>query len=39
MGINMGIGIGVTASTDHLIVKGILGLRFDWGHRPSETPK
>jgi len=30
--INFGVGIGVTASTDHLIVKGILGRRFDWTH-------
>jgi hypothetical protein len=29
-------GIGVTGSTDHLIVKGILGRRFDWGHHKSE---
>jgi hypothetical protein len=29
--INFGIGIGATASTDHLIVKLILGRRFDWG--------
>jgi hypothetical protein len=28
--INIGVGIGVTASTDHLIVKGILGRHFDW---------
>ena len=34
--LNFGIGVGVTASTDHLIVKGILGRRFTWGHRPSE---
>ncbi len=33
--INLGIGVGGTASTDHLIVKGILGRRFDWG-RHSE---
>ncbi len=31
--INFGIGIGPTAGTDHLIVKGILGRRFDWGKR------
>lgn len=31
--INFGVGVGVTASTDHLIVKGILGRRFDWPHR------
>ena len=30
--INFGVGIGPTASTDHLIVKGILGRRFNWGH-------
>ena len=29
--INIGVGVGPTASTDHLIVKGILGRRFDWG--------
>ena len=32
--INIGVGIGPTAATDHLIIKGILGRRFDWG-RPS----
>jgi hypothetical protein len=31
--INIGVGIGVTASTDHLIVKGILGRHFDWRKR------
>jgi hypothetical protein len=30
--INFGVGWGATASTDHLIVKGILGRRFDWTH-------
>jgi len=30
--INFGVGVGATASTDHLIVKGILGRRFDWTH-------
>lgn len=30
--INIGVGIGATGSTDHLIVKAILGRRFDWGH-------
>jgi hypothetical protein len=34
--INIGVGIGPTAATDHLIVKGILGRRFDWG-RHSEV--
>jgi hypothetical protein len=29
--INLGVGIGPTAATDHLIVKGILGRRFSWG--------
>ena len=31
--INFGVGIGVTRSTDHLIVKGILGRRFSWPGR------
>lgn len=31
--INFGVGVGPTASTDHLIVKGILGRRFDWPER------
>ncbi|HMK84861.1 MAG TPA: hypothetical protein VK437_02790 [Steroidobacteraceae bacterium] len=35
--INLGVGIGATASTDHLIVKAILGRRFDWGrHTPVD---
>ena len=35
--INIGIGIGATAATDHLIVKAILGRRFDWGrHSPID---
>lgn len=29
---NFGVGVGVTAGTDHLIVKGIIGRRFSWGH-------
>lgn len=29
--INFGAGWGATASTDHLIVKGILGRYFNWG--------
>jgi len=29
---NVGVGIGVTRSTDHLIVKCILGRRFSWPH-------
>ena len=35
--INFGIGVGSTASTDHLIVKTIVGRRFNWRHAP-ETP-
>src|ERR1700691_4958389 len=31
--INIGIGVGPTGATDHLIVKGILGRRFDWGRK------
>jgi hypothetical protein len=35
--INFGVGVGPTAATDHLIVKGILGRRFSWGrHSPVE---
>ena len=29
--INIGVGVGATSATDHLIVKAILGRRFDWG--------
>jgi hypothetical protein len=29
---NFGVGIGATASTDHLIIKCILGRRFSWTH-------
>ena len=32
--INFGVGLGVTASTDHLIIKGIIGRRFSW-HKSS----
>jgi hypothetical protein len=28
--INIGVGVGVTGSTDHLLIKGILGRHFDW---------
>jgi hypothetical protein len=31
--INLGVGVGPTAGTDHLIVKGILGRRFSWGRQ------
>jgi hypothetical protein len=36
--INFGVGIGPTAATDHWIVKGIVGRRFDWGGSKSKTP-
>jgi hypothetical protein len=29
---NFGVGVGVTGSTDHLIVKCIIGRRFSWPH-------
>jgi hypothetical protein len=28
---NAGVGFGLTPSTDRLIIKMILGYRFDWG--------
>jgi hypothetical protein len=31
--INLGVGVGATASTDHLIFKAIIGRRFNWGER------
>jgi hypothetical protein len=35
--INFGVGVGATAATDHLIIKAILGRRFDWGrHSPVD---
>jgi hypothetical protein len=34
--INFGVGVGATASTDHWIVKGILGRRFDWGRQKTQ---
>lgn len=38
--INFGAGVGMTASTDHLIVKGIVGRRFKWpGVRHVAPPK
>lgn len=30
--LNFGVGVGVTHSTDHLIVKGIIGRRFSFRH-------
>jgi len=32
---NAGVGVGVTHATDHLLVKFILGRRFEWGRRKS----
>ncbi len=35
--INFGVGYGITASTDHLLVKAIVGRRFSWGkHSPVD---
>lgn len=36
--INFGAGWGATASTDHLIVKGILGHYFNWGKPRFSKP-
>lgn len=33
--INFGVGIGATASTDHLIFKCIFGRRFDWSRHSA----
>jgi hypothetical protein len=33
--LNFGVGWGVTRSTDHLIIKGIVGRRFNWGKAKS----
>ncbi len=32
--INFGVGVGATAATDHVIIKGIIGRRFSW-RKPS----
>jgi hypothetical protein len=34
---NFGVGIGTTASTDHLIYKGIIGRRFAWRRSPVKV--
>lgn len=34
---NFGVGVGVTRSTDHLLVKMILGRRLTWGHARRDT--
>jgi hypothetical protein len=36
---NFGVGVGVTQSTDHLLVKMILGRRFTWGRKAKEDGK
>ena len=37
---NFGVGVGATASTDHLIIKCIIGRRFSWRHdRSNKTPQ
>ena len=33
--INFGVSVGATTTTDHLIVKAILGRRFDWGRHSA----
>jgi len=33
---NIGVGLGATGSTDHLIIKTIVGRRFNWGHSQTE---
>ena len=32
---NAGVGVGMTRSTDHLLVKVIIGRRFDWSRKPK----
>ncbi len=34
---NAGVGIGATRSTDHLILKCIVGRRFSWPHRKAAS--
>jgi len=34
--LNFGVGVGTTRSTDHLIIKCIVGRRFSWGGRKSQ---
>jgi hypothetical protein len=36
---NFGAGVDVTDSSDHLIVKCIIGRRFSWGHRTTSAQK
>jgi hypothetical protein len=42
--INFGLGVGVTGGTDHMLLKAIIGRRFEWGKRssavaPQEPPQ
>ena len=37
--INFGIGVGVTGETDHMLVKAIIGRRFEWGRRHPASPQ
>jgi len=32
---NFGVGVGVTPSTDHLLIKMIVGRRFTFGGKPT----
>jgi hypothetical protein len=34
---NFGVGVGATRSTDHLLIKMILGRRFDWARRKAKN--
>jgi hypothetical protein len=36
--INFGLGVGVTGGTDHMLLKAIIGRRFEWGKRHSAAP-
>jgi hypothetical protein len=33
--LNFGVGLGSTSATDHLIIKAIVGRRFNWGKRSA----
>jgi len=35
--VNFGVGWGVTRSTDHLVIKGIIGRRFSWKNWKKKT--
>jgi len=36
---NFGVGIGVTHGTDHLLIKMIMGRRFNWGSVRRKSPE